>query len=621
MANSKKIRTILTFLVLLIFSKITNAQNTQAYPTNWWTGMQWNKVQILLHNPNNGFSKAKFTINHKGVSLLKVNDFTNKNYAALDVVVASNAATGFVQIVIDRAGLKETINWPLLKRNTGNGKAFAQGVNPTDLIYLLMPDRFANGDVTNDRIAGLKDQSLNRDSMYLRHGGDLQGVIGKLDYLKDLGVTTVWMTPVFLNDMPNRTEHGYAATNHYIVDERLGGAAMYKRLSAELHKRNMKLIQDAVYNHVGIEHFFIKDMPAKDWVNQWPTFTQTSYRDQVLFDPHAAPSQTKKMRSGWFTKEMPDLNQNNPFVANFLIQHALWSVEEFGVDGWRIDTYAYNDLNFMNRCNAALIADFPAITMFGETWVHGVVNQSYFCENNMNISVKSNLQNTTDFQTLFYGITPALTEKQGWTEGVTKLYNTAAQDFIYKNPQNQLIFLGNHDLSRFFSTISEDMEKYKMALGWLLTFRGVPQLYYGDEIGMTGFSDPDGRVRSDFLGGWATDKTNKFSKEGRSEKENSIHDYISTLANFRKTATAVTNGEIMQYVPENGVYTYFRYNSKQTIMCVMNTGEGEMEINAAEKFTDRAKGFTSMQNVLTKEKLSLTFKIKSKEMIIAELYR
>jgi neopullulanase len=621
MASTIKIKAILTFFVLLALSQLAQSQNTHAYPTNWWTGMQWNKVQILLYNPNNGFNKAKVTINHKGVSLLKVNDFPNPNYTALDVVVAPNAAVGFVQIVINRAGLKETINWPLLKRNSGNGKTFAQGVNPTDLIYLLMPDRFANGDVANDRIAGLKDQSLNRDSMYLRHGGDLQGVIGKLDYLKDLGVTTVWMTPVFLNDMPNRTEHGYAATNHYIVDERLGGAAMYKRLGAELHKRNMKLIQDAVYNHVGLEHFFIKDMPAKDWVNQWPTFTQTSYRDQVLFDPHAAPSQTKKMRSGWFTKEMPDVNQNNPFVANFLIQHALWSVEEFGVDGWRIDTYAYNDLNFMNRCNAALLADFPAITMFGETWMHGVVNQSYFCENNMNTAVKSNLQNTTDFQTLFYGITPALTEKQGWTEGVTKLYNTAAQDFIYKNPQNQVIFLSNHDLSRFFSTIGEDVEKYKMALGWLLTFRGIPQLYYGDEIGMTGFSDPDGRVRSDFLGGWATDKTNKFTKEGRSEKENSIHDYLSTLANFRKTATAITKGEMMQYVPENGVYTYFRYNGKQTIMCVMNTGEWEMEINAAEKFTDRTKGFTGMQNVLTKEKQGLSFKIKPKEMIIAELYR
>ena len=442
-----------------------------------------------------------------------------------------------------------------------------------------MPDRFSNGDISNDKIAGLKDQSLNRDSMYHRHGGDLQGVINHLDYLKDLGVTTVWMTPVLLNDMPNRTEHGYAITNHYKVDPRIGGNEMYKKLSDAIHLKGMKLIQDAVYNHVGSQHFTVLDKPMKNWLHEWPNFTQTTYKDQVLFDPYAAASQTKKMSDGWFVKDMPDLNQQNPFVANYLIQNALWSVEEFDVDGWRIDTYIYNDLPFMNKCNKALTDEYPAITMFGETWVHGVVNQSYFCENNIEAKFKSNLPNTTDFQMLFYGIQPALNEKPSWTDGVTKLYNTAAQDIMYKNPMGEVIFLGNHDISRFFSVVNENIAKYKMALGWLLTYRGIPQLYYGDEILMKGNSNPDGLVRSDFLGGWANDNMNKFTEQGRTDSENIVFNYVKTLANFRKQSTVLKTGKMMQYLPENDVYTYFRYDDKETIICVMNVGDAEREID------------------------------------------
>jgi neopullulanase len=615
---------------LLLLQVLSTSAQINIYPSNWWVGMRWNKVQLLLHvdnedNPSSKqayeFNAAKISTSHAGITITKVTPFPNKRYLAVDLTIASNAAPGNVVFKIQNNNKTTDLIWRLESKRQGNGTAYAQGVQPKDFIYLLMPDRFSNGDISNDVIKNTKDKTLNRDSIFHRHGGDLQGVINKLDYLQNLGVTALWMTPIFLNDMPNRTEHGYAATNHYEVDYRLGNNDLYKKLSHELHKRNMKLIQDAVYNHVGIEHFFVKDSPMPSWLNQWPSFTQTSYRDQVLFDPHAALSQTQKMHSGWFTREMPDLNQNNPFVANFLIQHALWSVENFGVDGFRIDTYAYNDLNFMNKCNAALIAEYPKLTLYGETWMHGVVNQSFFCENNFNAGFKSNLQNTTDFQTLFYGIQAALTQKQGWTEGVTQLYNTAAQDFVYKNPQNQVIFLDNHDLPRFFSVLNEDAAKYKMALGWLLTFRGIPQLYYGDEIAMTGFTNPDGNVRLDFKGGWAEDKTNKFTKEGRTEMENEIHSYITTLAKFRQTASAITNGKLMQYLPENGLYTYFRYNGTQTIMCIMNTGDETMEINAAEKYSERCNGFGKMRNVITKEVSGLKLNIKPKQMLIAELVK
>jgi glycosidase len=444
----------------------------------------------------------------------------------------------------------------------------------------------------------MRDQSLNRDNIFDRHGGDFQGIINHLDYLKDLGVTTLWMTPVIENDMPKRTEHGYAFTNHYKIESRFGGPEMYKKLSDELHKRGMKLIQDAVYNHVGLYHFTVQDPPMKDWLHQWPSFTQTTYKDQTVFDPHAAPSDTKKMVDGWFTQQMPDMNQNNPYVANYLIQHAIWSVEEFGVDGWRIDTYAYNDLPFMNRCNKALMDEYPKLTMFGETWVHGVPNQSYFCQNNYTIPFKSNLQATTDFQCLFYGIQPAVNENFGWTEGVNKLYTTAAQDFVYRDPMREVIFLDNHDLARFYSVVGEDTAKYKMSIAWLLTFRGIPQLYYGDEILMTGFTNPDGNVRLDFKGGWPDDPVNKFAKEGRTAKEESIFQYLRRFANFRKNSSAITTGKMMQYVPVDGVYVYFRYDDNQTLMCVMNTKDQSATMDLS-RFSERIKDFKKAYDVAT----------------------
>jgi neopullulanase len=618
--QSLNMKKFIIHLVILFFAASAIAQQTTLSPTNWWVGMKWNKVQILVYNHNKNFKTTDVKINYPGVVLNKVNKLENEKYLALDVTIAPNTKAGNVPILLTNGSEKETISWPIAQRRKGNGKAFAQGVRSEDLVYLLMPDRFSNGDESNDKIAGLRDQLFNRDSMYYRHGGDLQGVINHLDYLKDLGVTTLWMTPVLLNDMPNRTEHGYAITDHYKVDERIGGAKTYKKLSDELHQRGMKLIQDAVYNHVGLQHFTIQDMPMKDWVHQWPSFTQTSYKDQPLFDPYASVTDTKKSVDGWFTKEMPDLNQGNIYVANYLIQNALWSVEEFGVDGWRIDTYLYNDLPFMNRCNKALIDDFPAITLFGETWVHGVPNQSYFCENNVNGIFKSNLPNTTDFQTLFYGITPALNDKFGWTDGVTKLYTTASQDFLYKNPMGQVIFLGNHDLARYYSVVNEDLDKYKMALTWLLTFRGVPQLYYGDENLMTGFSNPDGLVRADFSGGWKSDTKNKFTAEGRTEKENEVFNLIKTLANFRQKSSAIKTGKMMQYLPKDGLYTYFRYDKNETVICTMNTSEEEKEVDAVNDYSEMTKGFTGMKNVVTGASLPLSFKIKAKQMIVAKLF-
>jgi len=593
----KKILFCLFFVFCLANIFAQSAYN--CYPTNWWTGMKWNKVQIMIHGNDIGDGDA-YTLNYPGVKLEKINKVENKNYVFLDVNIAPSAKPGMVKIKVKEKQSSFDINFELKPRRSGNGTAFAQGVTSKDFIYLIMPDRFSNGDTTNDRIPGMRDQSLDRDSVYARHGGDLKGIENHLDYLKSLGVTTLWLNPVIENDMPNRTEHGYAFTNHYKIDPRIGGEKAYQNLIDDAHAKHLKIIQDAVYNHVGSYHFTVLDPPMKDWLHQWPTYTNTTFKDQVLFDPYASAVEKKKMSDGWFTLSMPDLNQNNPYVANFLIQHALWTVEEFGIDGWRIDTYAYNDLDFMNRCNKALMDEYPHITMFGETWVHGVINQSYFVQNKYNIPYKSNLQAPTDFQTL-WAITDAMTKDFGWTDGINEMYTTLAQDFVYKDPMRNVIFLDNHDLSRFYSVVGENEMKYKAALAWLFTCRGIPELYYGDEVGMTGFTSPnDGYVRKDFPGGWASDSLNKFTVAGRTAKEEDIWKYIATLANFRKNSSAITTGKMMQYAPVKGEYVFFRYDSKQTIMTVLNTAKEKLTI-AVKNYTERTNGFTKMKNVVTGE--------------------
>lgn len=616
-------------ILLLIISlpALASAQGEvyQCYPPHWWTGMKWNKLQLMVHGERiaNHFPMVKMGPNGmslaKGVNLVKINRVENPNYIFLDLVIDATAKPGKIRFPFVTG---VDMQFELLPGREGNGTVYAQGISGKDLLYLVMPDRFSNGDESNDRIPGMRDQSLNRDTVYNRHGGDLKGIQNHLDYLDDLGVTTLWLNPVIENDRPERTEHGYAFTNHYKIDPRLGGEKAYRELIDAVHKKGMKIIQDAVYNHVDRFHLTVVDMPMKDWLHRWDTgFTQTNYKDQAAFDPYAAHGDRLQLTDGWFTDEMPDLNQSNPYVANFLIQHALWTVEEFGIDGWRIDTYVYNDLEFMNRCNRALEEDFPRITMFGETWVHGVPNQSYLCQNNYNIPFKSNLQAATDFQTL-WGIKDAMTKDFGWTDGVNRLYTTLAQDFVYKDPSRNVIFLDNHDMSRFYSEVKEDMDKYLSSLSWLMTSRGIPQLYYGDELATTGITSPsDGYVRLDFPGGWKNDPVNKFTIQGRSQKDQAIFQHLATLANFRKTSPALTMGKFMQFFPVDGVYVYFRYNSKQTIMVVMNTSKEEKTIKL-DRYTERTNGFTRYRDVITKSTGMLgSFRLGSYKTAVYELLK
>jgi neopullulanase len=620
-------KNIVLVFCLVTLSYLATAQQVNVYPQNWWVGMKMNKIQLMIHGDKIAEAvpmmklPAAGTKIADGIILKKIHRPENPNYVFLDIEIDPKAKPGIRSIQAVMPGSHTKLEFELKSRRPGKGTAFARGVTSSDFIYLLMPDRFSNGDESNDKVNGMRDQSLDRDSIYHRHGGDFQGIINHLDYLDGLGVTALWMTPVLENDMPNRTEHGYAFTNHYNIEPRFGGATMYKKLSDELHKRGMKLVQDAVYNHIGSYHFTVLDPPMKDWLHQWPKFTQTTYKDQPLYDPYSSATDRKKMTDGWFTRQMPDMNQDNPYVANYLIQHAIWCVEEFGVDGWRIDTYPYNDLDFMNRCNKALIDEYPKMTMFGETWVHGVQAQAYFTRNKINTLFKSNLTGVTDFQTNLYGIIPAVTENFGWTEGVNKLYSTLAGDYLYENPMSNVIFLDNHDKSRFFSVVNEHIDKQKMGIGWLLTSRGIPQMYYGTEVLMKGHSNPDGWVRLDFPGGWPNDRKNAFTGMGLDEKEAAVLDFTRRLANFRKQSSAIRTGKLMQYVPADGLYVYFRYDDRQTVMCVMNTGDKKQKVQL-NNYPEMTKGARVAKNVAGVGQFPLEgFDVEPKQMLILELIK
>lgn len=599
------------FKLSLLFFFFVNAavysqETVHVYPTNWYAGFRNPKLQLMIHGKDIGKSIDQISINYPGIKVEKIHHVENSNYVFLDLILSSSTKAGTFHLICKSSDkIIRDIPYELRNRHKDNGTTRIQGVTSSDLIYFLMPDRFSDGDPSNDVVPGMLEPSQSRDSLKARHGGDLAGVQQHLDYIKDLGATTIWLTPVIVNDMPKTSYHGYAFTDHYTIDPRFGGENAYHSLIDAAHKKGLKVIQDAVYNHVGLQHITVKDLPMKDWLNQWEHYQNTSYKDQTLMDPYASAIDKKIMTDGWFEPNMPDLNQRNPYVANYLMQHAVWTTENFGIDGWRIDTYAYCDRDFMNNCNAALLNEFPQVGIFAETWVHGESNQSFFTRNVYQIPYKSNLPGVTDFQ-VHFAMDDALNQEFGWMEGFSSLYSTLSRDFIYQDPLKNCIFLDNHDMSRFYSTIGKDIRKYKMGINWLLTLRGIPELYYGTEILMSGTTSPsDALVRRDFPGGWSGDTTNKFIASGRTSEENDAFKYVKTLANFRKNSSALKTGKTMQFVPIGGTYIYFRYDQHQTIMVASNSNEKETMIKM-DRFMERTFGYHKMRNIITGDISSLS---------------
>lgn len=607
---------VLISVVFLLFVMAAGAQDAlKVYPTHWWTGFKETNLQLLVKSPGiGGTGVRKASISYPGVVVKSVEPMEGANYLIINLTLLPQAKPGKFKVTVKNADASiASFEYELKARSKENGKTRVQGVTSKDLTYLIMPDRFANGDPSNDAFPDLRDKSVDRSNKFARHGGDLKGIENHFDYLKELGVTALWLTPIVENDAPKMREvnwdmsgyHGYWFTDHYQIDKRFGGNEGYKSFVKAAHEKGLKIIQDVVYNHISLYNWIQMDPPSKDWVNQFPEFTGPSHRDEVLMDPYGSQYDKNIMVKGWFVSHLPDLNLANPQLATFLIQHAIWTTEEYGYDGFRVDTYKYCDEKFLNKINSALLREFPTVTTFVEGWSNTVTGNAYYVDNNYNIPFKHNAQGALDF-TMAFAMMAGMNQPPGWTEGVNKLYMTLAQDFVYKNPLRNCIFLDNHDMDRIFSVAGEDWTKMKWGLTWLLTLRGIPNMYYGTEILMKNFKNPtDAEVRLDFPGGFQGDPVNKFTAAGRTDKENEAFNYISKLANFRKSSSALTTGNTMQFVVRDGAYTYFRYDAKQTIMVITNTGNKPFSPNWT-MYAERTKGFTKARNVITGEEVELS---------------
>jgi glycosidase len=607
--------TSLIFLLIFCVSKI-DAQTKPILridPPNWWVGMKSNALQLMISGKN--IASYKALINYNDVKLIAQNKLESPDYLFLDVEIASNCKASKIEIVFENiANTKDKFTQLYELKNRENGGYNPLGLTSADLIYLLMPDRFSNGDPSNDIVIGTTQTTLNRDSMFLRHGGDLQGIINHLDYIAEIGNTALWLNPVQENNQPKESYHGYAITDHYNIDKRLGTNEKYVELSQKAHQKKLKMVMDVVPNHCGNEHYFFKHIPSKNWVHQWNEFTRTSYRAPTLLDPYSSELDKDIFKNAWFDRHMPDLNQQNPYLAKYLIQNSIWWVEYAGIDALRIDTYAYPDQQFMHDYADALFKEFPSLGMFGEIWDHGVPIQAFYTKNSAKAS-NSLLPGVTDFQ-LNFSLTDALNKPFGWTEGAARLYYTLAQDYLYEDASKNVVFLDNHDISRFYSMVNEDYNKFKMGISFLLTTRGIPMLYYGTEILMKNYANPDGKVREDFKGGWPKDSVNKFTKAGRTNSENDAFEFVKKLANYRKNNSVLQAGKLIQFVPEKGIYVYFRTNNEKQLMIIMNPNNDGAEVDL-KRFDEVLKGRRHFKNIMDDKEVNVTEKISLQKLNVS----
>ena len=566
----------------------------KVYPPHWWVGMRQQEVQVMIHRTDVAASEVR--VDYPGVTLLRTTFVENPNYVFCDLSIAENTAPGKVPILFTRNGQSEVLEYELKYREA---RSLAYGLDGSDFIYLIMPDRFVNENPGNDIVSTTLEQEVNRGYNNKRHGGDLLGVIGKLDYLKDLGVTATWLTPPLENNQPLYSYHGYAITNHYALDPRIGDNEQYRLYVDESHKRGMQVVFDVVLNHVGDQHAFIRDLPSADWLNQWDGFTRTNYRTSALVDMYASPSDRERMTNGWFDTQMPDLNQRNPLVAKYLIQWCIWWIEEMQIDAFRLDTYSYADQDFLTEWAIAINNEYPGFTEFAEVWVNGKGVQGYYNgNNNLKTGVNTHLDGVLDFD-LYRGIIKSITEPFGWEQGTGNLYLRLVQDYMYgdNGGAGNVTFLGNHDIDRFYSMAGEDIQKYKIGVTLLLTLRGIPQWFYGDEVLLTNFANPMDTVRVDFPGGWKADASNKFAAAGRTATEQEAFQHVRKLANWRKTHPVFADGKTMHYVPENNIYVYFRYNDDYSVMVLVNTSD-EWKPVETKRFNTSLAGYTKARSVI-----------------------
>jgi len=568
----------LLLLILSIFLTFQLEAKTTAWvqridPTFWWTEMNSPELQIMLYGIE--ISKADISIDYQGVSISKKELTDSPNYVFLYLNIAKNTQPGKFNIILKKDKKKQILVYELKKRREGS--ASRKSFTEADAIYLLMPDRFANGNSSNDSITGYH-QGVHREIPGARHGGDIEGIISKIPYLVDLGITALWTTPLFDNNDTQYSYHHYACSDYYKIDPRLGKNEDYLRLSETCHSNGLKLIIDVVPNHCGSSHWWMKDLPAKDWFNIWPTYTSSNYRITTWTDPHAAESDKYRLTHGWFAPNMPDLNLQNPLLFDYLRQVYIFWIEAANIDGMRVDTYPYNDIKTAARFVQSIRNEYTNMNVVGECWVKTPAEIAYYQSGNNNKDgFDSRLTSVMDF-CLKDVFSQAFNENESWDGGMAHFYSLYAQDFVYPNPNMIMNFLDNHDIDRYSTAVKRDVQKYKMALAMLITARGYPQIYYGTEIMLDGIAGSYEGNRFDFPGGWTFDKRNAFETEGRTNSENEVFNYLKTLLNYRKKNPVLQNGKMKQFIPENGMYVNFRYNNEKMVMIIANNNQENKEL-------------------------------------------
>lgn len=599
-----------------IFS--SNAQNIERVePAFWWTGMHQTTFQLMIYGSNISEMTVRSCTKKVKVDKIVKGESPNYLFAYLDL---KKAKAGTFQLELkDNDGNLSYLEYTLLDRNPD--MITKKGFGNSDVIYLLMPDRFANGNPENDNHAETTE-NVNRADKGGRHGGDIQGIIDHLDYIQDLGATAIWSTPLLEDNMPVGSYHSYAISDYYKIDPRYGSNEDYKRLAQELHSRNMKLIMDVVPNHCGSEHWWMKDLPFEDWVHQFPKFQRSNYRMTTQLDPYSSRIDNELCEKGWFDISMPDLNQSNPILNDYLAQNAIWWIEYAGLDGLRVDTYSYTDKEGIAKWTKKIRREYPKLNIVGEIWMENQAQIAYWqAGSQVSGNYDSGLPAVMDF-TLYNAIQNVFNkDNANWHEGMIQVYHNFVNDFVYPDPFNILVFGENHDTPRLHHVFNGDLRKYKMAMSLILTTRGIPQIFYGSEIAMSGDkNNGDGDLRKDFPGGWPDDKQNAFVESGRTEEQELYHAFTKKMLNWRQNQEVIHSGKLQQFVPSDNIYVYFRYNDESTVMVVINNNQKDIQLDLY-KYKERIDGYTTAIDVISESqyKLDQHLNVSSKSALVLEL--
>ena len=597
-----------TFLFLL-FVAISFAQIQKVEPAFWWKGMKNADLQILVYGKDIAKYQLELSDNIKIKDLTKTE---NPNYVFITVNTNEIQKSSFK--INFKKGRKTVDSYTYELKTRKPGSAERNSFTSKDVMYLIMPDRFANGDVSNDSQPNLIEKA-NRNLPSGRHGGDLRGIINNLDYLQNLGVTALWLTPANEDNEKQTSYHGYAQTDLYKIDGRYGTNQEYLELSQKLQQRGMMLIQDYVTNHWGISHWLIQDLPTQDWIHQFKDgegkygFKRSNYRTTSQFDTNVAEIDKKEALNGWFDTTMPDLNQSNPLVLNYLTQNAIWWIESAELGGLRVDTYPYNDKIAMAKWAKAITDEYPKFNIVGEAWMYNPAHVSYWQKNSKIGAIdgyNSNLPSVMDF-TLFTDLPNALKEEDSWDKGMIKIYNSFGNDFLYPNINNILVFFENHDTERFNEIFKGDVRYYRMAMTLISTIRGIPQMYYGSEIGMQGDKNKggDADIRRDFPGGWKGDVQNAFDPRMQTLEQKEFHDFTQKLLNWRKGKEVIHSGKTKHYMPVDKVYVYFRYDDQEKVMVIINNNEKEQTFELG-RFAESLEGVSTGTDVISGKEISIS---------------